>query len=341
VVDPNDIIDGYTMAMKKAIEILRNISETLTYADKRTLKRIAIGAMATKLARPVAERLADLTLQAIDYLRVKVDDRYDINLDNLKIVGKLGGSVVDSQFFEGVIVDGEMARSDMPRRLLNATIALVAHDIKIELPPGGRVVLDTVEKLKDAIRSEKEIIEARIKRLADLGVTCVFTQGIIDEAAKHYMAKMGMMGIEKVSRSDILKLANATGATPVFDIDDVTAGDIGSAGFVEERVVATLPPGVETARERWGSMIFVGRVPNKQACTILVRGATQPIIDEAIASLSDAIYAVRNVLIDNRYVPGGGCAEIEIARRIRTNKHNAETLANIIADVILNMFSRS
>jgi len=318
-IEANRIIEGYRSAMERAVEIADEISETLDYEDKEALRRIAKGAMSTKLSATAIKKYEDIVLQTIDYLRQEVDGRYDINFDNLKIVGKLGGSIEDTEMVEGVVVDGEVARSDMPRKIRHASVALIANPIEVEIPV-EKVRVETVEKFDELVAAERKVVEDSIKRIVDLGANVVFCEGRIDEAAKHFFAKEGVLAIENVDRGDILKLANATGAIPVLDIDDITADDLGKAGVVEERKVATVAPGVvtgeEAERERWGSMIFVQDVPNKQACTILVRGATQPIIDEAITAISDAMFAVRNVLVDNKYVPGGGGFEIEVARRL-------------------------
>ena len=234
-------------------------------------------------------------------------------------MGKLGGSIEDTEMFEGVIVDGEVARSDMPRKMRHAAVALIARSIEVEIPV-EKVRVETVEKFDEFVAAERKLVEESIRRIVDFGANVVFCEGDIDVAAQHYFAKEGVLAIQNVDRGDILKLANATGALPVLDIDDLTADDLGKAGIVEERKVAAAAPGVltgeEAERERWGSMIFVQDVPNKQACTILVRGATQPIIDEAITAISDAMFAVRNVLVDNRHVPGGGGYEIEVARQL-------------------------
>jgi len=317
--EANRIIDGYKLAMDKAVEITDEISETLDYEDKETLKRIARGAMSTKLSKVALDKYENIVLQAIDYLREKKDDHYDINFDNLKVVGKLGGSIEDTEVVDGVIVDGEVARSDMPRKIRHAKIALIANPIRVEIP-AEKVRVETVEKFDEFVAAERKVVEDSINRIVDLGANVVFCEGEIDVAAQHYFAKNGVLAIQNVDRGDILKLANATGAIPVLDIDDITVDDLGEAGVVEEKKVATVAPGVvtgeEAERERWGSMIFVQDVPNKQACTILVRGATQPIIDEAIVAISDAMFAIRNVLTDNKYVPGGGGFEIELARRL-------------------------
>jgi len=317
--EPNLIVDGYRFAMDRAIEITEEISDTLDYEDKEAMRRIAKGAMSTKLTGDVVEKYEDIVLQAIDYLRVQMDDRYDIEFDNLKIIGKLGGSVADTEMIDGVITDGEVARSDMPRKMRNAQIALIANAIEVDIPV-EKVRVETVEKFDDFVAAERKLVEDSVNRIVDLGANVVFCEGVIDIAAQHYFAKNGVLAIQNVDRSDILKLANATGAIPVLDIDDITEDDLGKAGVVEEKKVAAAAPGVltgeEAEQERWGSMIFVQNVPNKQACTILVRGATQAIIDEGIVALSDAMFAVRNVLVDNKYVPGGGGYEIEVARRL-------------------------
>ncbi|MCD6428188.1 MAG: thermosome subunit, partial [Desulfurococcales archaeon] len=138
-----------------------------------------------------------------------------------------------------------------------------------------------------------------------VGANVVICQKGIDDVAQHYLAKKGILAVRRVKRSDMEKLERATGGRIVTSIRDLTPNDLGYAELVEERKVGN------------DKMVFIEGCKNPKAVTILIRGASDMIVDDAERSMNDALHALRNVLRDPKVVPGGGAVEIELALRLR------------------------
>ncbi|MGC8543507.1 MAG: thermosome subunit beta, partial [Vulcanisaeta sp.] len=168
-----------------------------------------------------------------------------------------------------------------------------------------KISVPSPQQIKAFLEEESNILKSYVDKLAEIGANVVITQKGIDEVAQHYLAKKGIMAIRRVKRSDIEKLAKATGAKIVTSIKDIKPEDLGTAGLVEERKV-----GEE-------KMVFVEQCPNPRAVTILIRGAADRVLDEAERSMQDALHVIRDLYREPKIVPGGGAFEMEIARRIR------------------------
>jgi len=149
------------------------------------------------------------------------------------------------------------------------------------------------------------MIKDMVEKIAATGANVVFCQKGIDDLAQHYLAKKGILAVRRVKKSDMEKLAKATGARIVTKIDDLTPEDLGEAGLVEERKVAG------------DAMIFVEQCKHPKAVTILARGSTEHVVEEVARAIDDAIGVVKCALEEGKIVAGGGATEIELAKRLR------------------------
>jgi thermosome subunit len=140
-----------------------------------------------------------------------------------------------------------------------------------------------------------------VDKIAEAGANVVFCQKGIDDVAQHFLAKRGIMAVRRVRKSDIEKLAKATGASIVVNIKDISPADLGYAGLVEERRVGE------------DKMVFVENCKDPKAVSILIRGGSKQVIDEAERSLHDALSVVRDVVEDGYVVPGGGAVHVSLA----------------------------
>ena len=305
-IHPTIIIDGYKKAMDYAIQVANEIAQPINVEDKNQLVLVAMNSLSSKIVAEARDYLAKITVDASAIAVEKFGDKYNLDLDWIKIEKKKGESLFETQLIQGIVLDKEVVHPGMPKRVVNAKIAVLDAPLEIEKPEWTtKISVSSPQQIKAFLEEESNILKSYVDKLAEVGANVVITQKGIDEVAQHYLAKKGIMAVRRVKRSDIEKLAKATGAKIVTSIKDMRPEDLGFAGLVEERKV-----GEE-------KMVFVEQCPNPRAVTILLRGAADRILDEAERSMQDALHVVRDLYRDPRIVPGGGAFEMEIAKRLR------------------------
>jgi len=229
-----------------------------------------------------------------------------VDLDNIQIVKKHGGSLLDTQLVYGIIVDKEVVHAAMPKRVVNAKIALLDAPLEVEKPEiDAEIRINDPTQMRAFLEEEEKILKSYVDKLKALGVTALFTTKGIDDIAQYYLAKAGILAVRRVKRSDIEKLVRATGARLVTNIEDLTEADLGFAGLVEERRVGD------------EKMVFVEQCKNPRAVSILVRGGFERLVDEAERNLDDALSVVADVVEEPYILPAGGAAEVEAAKAVR------------------------
>jgi len=306
-VHPVTIIDGYKKAISKAIEVLDKISVPVSLSDKNILKKVAKTAMAAKLVSHEADYLAEIAVNSVMEIAENDGKTWNVDLDNIKIEKKVGSYIGDSFIVKGVVLDKEVAHPDMPRSITHATIALLdgAFEIrKAEL--NAKLYLENAQQYKQFLEEREEVIQGMVNKLAEIGVNVLFCRMRIDEKAEHFMARKGIMAVKRVKRSDLEKIAKATGARIVGRPEEISKEDLGKAKLVEERRI-----GGED------KLIFIEGCENPKAISVLIRGATKEVTDEVERSLIDALSAVKNIFIENKIIAGGGAPEMEIALALR------------------------
>ena len=305
-IHPTIIIDGYKKAMDYAIQVADEIAQSINVEDKNQLALVAMNSLSSKIVAEARDYLAKIAVDASAIAVEKVNGKYNLDLDWIKLEKKKGQSLAETQLIQGIVLDKEVVHPGMPKRVANAKIAVLDAPLEIEKPEWTtKISVSSPDQIKAFLEEESNILKSYVDKLAEVGANVVITQKGIDEVAQHYLAKKGIMAIRRVKRSDIEKLAKATGAKIVTSIKDIKPEDLGTAGLVEERKV-----GEE-------KMVFVEQCPNPRAVTILIRGAADRVLDEAERSMQDALHVIRDLYREPRIVPGGGAFEMEIARRIR------------------------
>ena len=304
-IHPSIIVKGYTMAAEKAQEILDSIARDVDVNDKETLLKAAVTAMTGKAAEEEREYLAKLAVEAVEQVAEKVSDKYHVDIDNIKLEKKEGGSVRDTQLIKGVVIDKERVHPGMPKRVENAKIALINDAIEVkETETDAEIRITSPEQLQAFLEQEERMLKEIVDKIVATGANVVFCQKGIDDLAQHYLAKAGILAVRRVKKSDMEKLAKATGAKIVTNIRDLTPDDLGYAEAVEERKVAG------------ENMIFVEGCKNPKAVTILIRGGTEHVVDEVERAMEDAIKVVKDIVEDGKIVAGGGASEIELSVKL-------------------------
>ncbi|MCB9358971.1 TCP-1/cpn60 chaperonin family protein [Candidatus Woesearchaeota archaeon] len=302
-IHPTVIAKGYRIAANKALEILNSdIAKPITVKDKMTLAKIAETAMTGKGAENSKEMLSQLAVKAI--LDVAEDDVVDIS--NIKVEKKVGGSIEESQLVEGVIIDKERVHSGMPRNVENAKVALVNTPLEIKNTEiDAKIQITDPMQMQAFLDQEEAMIKKMVSKVVNSGANVIFCQKGIDDLAQHYLAKEGIFAARRVKESDMGKLARATGAKIINNLEDLSKEDLGHAGNVQE---------VRIADE---NMIYVQKCKNPKSVTILVRGGTSHVAEEVKRAMDDALGDLAATLNIGKVVAGAGSPEIELAMKLK------------------------
>jgi len=299
-IHPTVIIKGYRKASEKAIEILNNIAEDIS--DSNSYKQIALTAMTGKGAEIAKERLAELTVEAV----LQVKEGNEVDLDNIKIEKKSGESVESSELIKGIVLDKERVHPSMPRKIENARIALLDAALEIKSTEiDAKIQISSPEQIQSFLEQEERIIKEMTKKVINSNANVVICQKGIDDLAQHYLAKNGIYAVRRVKKSDMEKLAKATNAVIVNNINDLTEKELGSAGIVEAKKVGD------------EEMTYVRGCKSAKAVTLLIRGGTSHVVDEIERAVKDSLGVLAASIKYNKIVPGAGAIEIELAKELR------------------------
>jgi thermosome len=306
-IHPTVIVAGYKKALEEAERILRRIAVKVDINDFEMLKKVAMTSMRGKAVAAFREYLAEIAVKAAKQVAEEKDGKIVANVDDyVQLVKKKGGSFLDTQLVYGVIVDKEVVHPDMPKRVEKARIALIDAPLEVEKPEWtAKINVTSPEQLKQFLDQEATILRGMVEKIKAAGANVVFCQKGIDDLAQYYLAKAGILAVRRVKKSDMEKLARATGGRIITNIEEVSPEVLGYAELVEERKVAD------------EKMVFVEGCPNPRAVSILVRGGLERAVDEAERNLVDALSVVSDVLEEPYVLPGGGAPEAELAKELR------------------------
>lgn len=303
---PVVIVNGYRLAERMAREILWQIAEKPSPDNESLAANVVMTAMTGKGAESAKERLARLVIAAVKRIAEGRGDGYMVEIGNLKIEKEIGSSAEESELIEGLILDREKAHPAMPTQVTGARIALIDSAIEIkDLDIDARIQIHDPSQMRAFVEQGQEILKKMVDKIASCGVNVVLCNKGMDEAAEYLLAKAGILGVRRVPKSDLERLARATGARIVTDIDDLTPADLGFAGVVRE--------------ERRGEKvrIFVEECKNPKAVTILLRAGTVHAADEMKRAVEDGIGDLASLLKTGRAVAGAGAVEMELSKELR------------------------
>ncbi len=307
-VHPSVIVDGYTAASIEALRTLDKIAIKVKTDDRDLLAKIANTSMYSKLVSedsPVLSKIVVDATQMVAEFNEKTKT-LKVDLDNIKVEKKAGGSMQDTSLIKGIVLDKEVVHGGMPKRIEKAKIALINSPLEIEKTEmSAEIRISDPQQMQMFLEEENNMLRAMVEKVKSSGANVLLCQKGIDDLAQHYLAKDGIIAVRRVKESDMLKLTKATGARLVNNIDDLSSKDLGTADVVEERKVEN---------DKW---VFIEGCKNPKAVTILVRGGSQRVVDEADRSLHDALMVMKDVLEKPFIVAGGGAPEAYIATHIR------------------------
>ena len=301
-IHPTVIVKGYRMAQKHALKVLNAIAKPVSIDDIDILEKISQTAMTGKGAEANKEKLAKITVQAVTSV---IDENGNIDMDDIKIEKKFGGSVEDTEIVQGIVLDKERVHSGMPKKVTESKIALIDSSLEIKsTETDAKIQITDPSQLQAFLDMEEKMLRDMVSKITSLDINAVFCQKGIDDVAQHFLSKKGIYAVRRVKKSDMEKLAKATGARIVTNLDDLAVNDLGTSQIVEEEKVGD------------ESMTFVRGCPNAKSVTILVRGSTELVADEAERAMVDAIGDLKSAIKDGKVVAGAGSPEMELSKHL-------------------------
>jgi len=320
-VHPTIIVDGYRKSAKKVKQFLESIADTISANDRNILTKIAKTSMQTKLVRKDSDQLAEITVKAVLAVSEKDTDRYNVDIDDIKVEKKAGGSMKDSTIIQGIVLDKEIVHGGMPKKITDAKIALINTALEVsKTETDAKINISNPQQLKSFLDEENRMLKTMVDKVIGSGANVVLCQKGLDDMAQHYLAKAGIIAVRRIKESDLTKLAKATGARIVTNLDDLFEKDLGSAELVEERKIE---------EDKW---VFVEGCKHPKSVTLLLRAGSQRVVDEVERSVHDALMVVKDVIEKPQIVAGGGAPETFAATKLRSWAKSLEGREQLAAE---------
>jgi len=300
------IIDGYQNASAKALELLKRLAKKIQADDHESLTKIAKTSMQSKLISEDSVGLSKLVVDSILKIAHKDGENYSVDLDNLKVEKKSGGSIDDTTLIKGIVLDKEIVHSGMPTKIEKAKIALVNTALEVEKTEmSAEIRISDPTQMQMFLEEENRMLKDMVEKLHQIGANVLICQKGIDDIAQHFLAKHGILAVRRVKESDMTKLTKATGGRITTNLDDITANDLGSADIVKQKKVES---------DKW---VFIEGCRNPHSVTVLIRGGSQRVVDEVDRSIHDALMVVKDVIETPSIVAGGGSPEAYLASQLK------------------------
>ena len=305
-IHPSIIITGYQAAAEKALEALEAAAIDVDIEDHETLMKLSNTSIRGKAVSNARDHLSAVVIESIKQIIEHRNGDVIADVDNVQIVKKEGESLRATELVKGIIVDKEVVHSGMPKKIKGAKIALIDTPLEVKKTEfDAEIRITSPDSIKAFLDQESEMLKKKVDQVVATGANVVFCQKGIDDMAQHYLAKAGVLGSRRVKKSDMEKLAKATGGKVVNNLADLKEEDLGLCGTVEEKKVGN------------DKMIFVEECKDPQAVAIFIRAGLERMLDEAERALNDALHVIADVAEVPQMVSGGGSIEMEMAKAVR------------------------
>lgn len=317
-IHPQTIIEGYRIAARAALDALDKTAVDNSgdpAAFRKDLTAIARTTLSSKVLSQDRDQFANLAVDAVLRLKGSTD------LSHIQVIKKAGGKLSDSYLDEGFILDKKIG-VNQPKRLEKAKI-LVANTgmdtdkIKIF---GARVKVDSTGKLAELEKAEKEKMKAKVEKIKAHGINCFVNRQLIYNWPEQLFTDAGIVSIEHADFDGIERLALVTGGEIASTFDHPEEVKLGHCDIIEEVII-----GEDT-------LIRFGGVAAGEACTIVLRGATEQLLDEAERSLHDALAVLSQTVKEPRVALGGGSSEMVMSKAVEQVAQNTTGKKQLAVD---------
>lgn len=301
-IHPTRISEGFEKAVDLVVPLLMKHAHTLDYKEQKgyeVLVKTAMTTLNSKIVNRMKRPFAQMCVKAV--LAVADLDRKDVNLDLIKLDGKVGGKLEETKLVDGIVIDKDFSHPQMPDRVDDAKICVLTCPFEPPKPKTKhKLDISTVDQYNEMQEAERKYFNDMVAAVKDSGANLVVCQWGFDDEANHLLYKHNLPAIRWVGGNELELIALATGARIVPRFQEISAEKLGRAKTVREMSFGTTRDHV----------IILEECAFSKSVTIYVRGGNQMIIEEAKRSIHDALCVVRNLIRDNRIVYGGGSIEI-------------------------------
>ena len=300
------IVEGYQAASDKTLELLSQIAKSILPDDRNSLLKIAKTSMESKLISDDSDLLSKIVVDAILKIAIKKEQKYTVDLDNIKVEKKAGGSIQDTTLVKGIVLDKEIVHSGMPIKIEKGRIALINAALEVEKTEmSAEIRITDPTQMQMFLEEENRMLKTMVDKIHAVGANVLICQKGIDDIAQHYLAKHGILAVRRVKESDMTKLTKATGGRISTNLDDLSDKDLGFADIVHQKKVES---------DKW---VFIEGCRNPLSVTLLIRGGSQRVVDEVDRSIHDALMVVKDVMETPSIVGGGGAPEAYVASHLK------------------------
>ena len=305
-VHPTVICEGFRLAAEKAMTILSEHGIDVNSEQSKMLNEVAKTALTGKSAGAVREFLADICVRSVICVGGEEDGERYVDLDDIKVQKKQGGSIRDSTLIDGILLDKERVHSGMPRSVSGASIALINSAIEVKKTEvDAKIQITNPNQLASFLDEEEGYLRGLVEKIESSGANVVVCQKGIDDLAQHYMAKSGIFAVRRAKKSDMEALSKATGASIITNIDDLNSDELGHASKVEEKKIGD------------SDMVFITGCESAKSVSVLLRGGTEHVVDEIRRAFDDAVGVVSVAWEDGTVLTGGGSVLAALSRDLR------------------------
>jgi len=310
-IHPTTIIAGYRLAMRECIKYIQaNLSVPVDKIESDVLLSIARTTLSSKFVGAESDLFSKMIVDAIKSVKINgPDGKAKHPVGQVNIIKSHGQSSHESMLVaNGYALQLARGSQEMPTFVTGAKIALLDFDLKKHrMSMGVNIVIDDPAELERVRQKEMDLTKEKIKKIVDAGTNVIFTTKGIDDFAMKYLVEAGILGVRRVDRKDIKRIAKCTGAQLILTMATME----GDEGFE----ASALGKADEVSEQRVGDndFIFIKGCAAAKAATILLRGPNDYMLEEADRSVHDALCSVSRTLESNSVVPGGGAVETALS----------------------------
>jgi len=308
-VHPRIIVSAYRKALESSLEFLKRASTRLDLNNRDAMLSLIRSSLGTKFVSRFGDLVCKMALEAVlcVTIRSEEDKQPEIDIKRYARIEKIpGGYLEDSEVLKGICLNKDVVHPRMKRRIERPRILLLDSPLEYKkMESGGNIEIKNESDFEAILKYEEEYVENMCKDIIKHKPNLVFTEKGCSDLAQHFLMKAGITVIRRLRKTDNNRIARVCGATIVSRTDEIQDSDIGTkCGLFEIRKIGD------------EYFTFLVECDNPKACTILLRGASKDVLSEIERNLMDAMSVARNIVFDNRILPGGGACEMAIATHL-------------------------
>mmetsp|Transcript_13026 Transcript_13026/g.13084 ORF Transcript_13026/g.13084 Transcript_13026/m.13084 type:complete len:544 (+) Transcript_13026:92-1723(+) len=308
-IHPTVVMAGYRIASREAVKYIKsNLTVPVDTLGRENLINAAKTSMSSKILGSESNFFSELAVSAVLKVKLEKDNKIKYPISNIHLLKCHGQSSLDSQLVDGFALNCTRAAQGMPTKISNAKIALLDFNLqKHKMQMGIQISVTDTRQVEEIRQREMDITKEKIQRILDAGARVILTTKGIDDPCLKYFVEAGAIAVRRVTKEDMRRISRVTGGQIVQTMADLEGNEVYD--------VTTLGECVEVCEERVGDgeLLYFRGGKSAQACSIVLRGANEYMLDEMERALHDSFCVVKRMLESNSLVAGGGAVETALS----------------------------